>query len=320
MGWAWQRWRRPWPKAGCRTFFVATLDEGIALRKLATDAAIYVLNGLHLPIRGTSAEHKLRPALCGLGEIERWSERFVNDGKSAKDLPVPAPALHFDTGISRLGIPRDETRRLIAEPGLVRRSEAGAADELPRLLRRYRVADERAAAAALQRDLRGLKRCRRRRRAPSPPPAASSWGALSSGNWCAPGPRSTASRRSPTSPTRCGKWFGCKRKSCRSGALTMVTPLAMVRPTDSTRPARLATIGVGYADGICAPSPIAASPISAAPSAHRRARLHGSPDDRCERHCPEAAAQSGASVDLSARSRSPDELGAPRPAPSATRC
>jgi alanine racemase len=103
-------------KAGCRTFFVATLDEGIALRKLAKDAAIYVLNGLQFADPKDFAAHKLRPALCSLKEIERWSERFVNDGKSAKDSPVPAPALHFDTGISRLGIPRDETRRLIAEP------------------------------------------------------------------------------------------------------------------------------------------------------------------------------------------------------------
>ena len=33
-------------KAGCRTFFVATLDEGIALRKLLPDLRIFVLNGL----------------------------------------------------------------------------------------------------------------------------------------------------------------------------------------------------------------------------------------------------------------------------------
>lgn len=103
-------------RAGCRTFFVATLDEGIALRTLLPDAAIHVLNGLQLADPRDFAEHKLRPALCSLAEIGRWCERFVNDGKSAKDSPVPAPALHFDTGISRLGIPRDETLRLIAEP------------------------------------------------------------------------------------------------------------------------------------------------------------------------------------------------------------
>ena len=103
-------------RAGCRTFFVATLDEGIALRQLLPAAAIYVLNGLQLADPREFAEKRLQPALCSLPEIERWSERFVNDGKSDKDSPVAAPALHFDTGISRLGIPRDESRRLIAEP------------------------------------------------------------------------------------------------------------------------------------------------------------------------------------------------------------
>src|SRR5258705_12151424 len=34
-------------QAGCRTFFVATLDEGVALRGLLPDAVIYVLAGLH---------------------------------------------------------------------------------------------------------------------------------------------------------------------------------------------------------------------------------------------------------------------------------
>ncbi|SVC56044.1 uncharacterized protein METZ01_LOCUS308898, partial [marine metagenome] len=33
-------------RAGCKTYFVATLDEGIALRAVVGGAAIYVLNGL----------------------------------------------------------------------------------------------------------------------------------------------------------------------------------------------------------------------------------------------------------------------------------
>src|SRR5437660_1276019 len=50
--------------AGCRTFFVATLDEGIALRQaLGAMAQIAVLNG---PLPGTAAEfveHALIPVL-----------------------------------------------------------------------------------------------------------------------------------------------------------------------------------------------------------------------------------------------------------------
>ena len=103
-------------KAGCRTFFVATLDEGIALRALLPDLRIFVLNGLQLADPREFGERRLRPALCSLREIEQWVERYANDGKRAKDSPVPAPALHFDTGINRLGIPRDETQRLMADP------------------------------------------------------------------------------------------------------------------------------------------------------------------------------------------------------------
>ena len=103
-------------KAGCRTFFVATLDEGIALRALLPDLRIFVLNGLQLADPREFGERRLRPALCSLREIEQWVERYANDGKRAKDSPVPPPALHFDTGISRLGIPRDEAQRLMADP------------------------------------------------------------------------------------------------------------------------------------------------------------------------------------------------------------
>ena len=103
-------------KAGCRTFFVATLDEGIALRALLPDLRIFVLNGLQLADPREFGERRLRPALCSLREIEQWVEHYANDGKRAKDSPVPAPALHFDTGINRLGIPRDETQRLMADP------------------------------------------------------------------------------------------------------------------------------------------------------------------------------------------------------------
>ncbi|MFM9844872.1 MAG: alanine racemase [Dongiaceae bacterium] len=103
-------------KAGCRTFFVATLDEGIALRALLPDLRIFVLNGLQLADPREFGERRLQPALCSLQEIEQWVERYVYDGKRAKDSPVPAPALHLDTGINRLGVPRDETQRLMADP------------------------------------------------------------------------------------------------------------------------------------------------------------------------------------------------------------
>jgi alanine racemase len=84
--------------AGCRRFFVATLDEGIALRAaLGPAPEIAVFNG---PMPGTAAEFaspRLSPVLNEPGQIEAW-ERI------SKTRPIPAPALHVDTGLNRLGL------------------------------------------------------------------------------------------------------------------------------------------------------------------------------------------------------------------------
>ena len=60
-------------EAGCRLFFVASLDEGIALRQALGGAAeIAVLNG---PLPGTAGEfveHGLIPVLNEPGQIEEW--------------------------------------------------------------------------------------------------------------------------------------------------------------------------------------------------------------------------------------------------------
>jgi alanine racemase len=94
--------------AGCRLFFVATLDEGLALRRVLPEAEIAVLNGLVPAEPGAFARARLIPVLNDLGQIEAW-RRFARRG--------PRPAmLHIDTGMARLGLPRDEVARLVAEP------------------------------------------------------------------------------------------------------------------------------------------------------------------------------------------------------------
>src|SRR5436190_17232058 len=62
--------------AGCRLFFVATLDEAIALRgALGPEPEIAVFNG---PLPDTAAEfapHRLIPVLNDLGQIETWKNQ-----------------------------------------------------------------------------------------------------------------------------------------------------------------------------------------------------------------------------------------------------
>jgi alanine racemase len=92
--------------AGCRLFFVATLDEGIALRAaLGPEPEIAVFNG---PLPGTVGEfaaHRLIPVLNEPGQIAAW--------KGQK--PSPPAMLHIDTGMSRLGLCTREFAAFAAE-------------------------------------------------------------------------------------------------------------------------------------------------------------------------------------------------------------
>ncbi len=83
---------------GARTFFVARLTEGVALRPLVPGAVIYVLDGLTEP--GTFAGYDLRPVLSTVEQYALWL--------SGPDT-IQA-ALHIDTGMNRLGLrPEDAT-------------------------------------------------------------------------------------------------------------------------------------------------------------------------------------------------------------------
>lgn len=85
-------------RAGCKTFFVATIGEGRRLRAIAPDAAIYVLNGF-LPGTGPAfAECRLQPVIGNLAELAEW-DTF----RSASDWHGEM-ALHVDTGMNRLGM------------------------------------------------------------------------------------------------------------------------------------------------------------------------------------------------------------------------
>jgi alanine racemase len=84
--------------AGCRRFFVATLDEALALRKTLPELCeVAVLNG---PVSGSAeefAEAALVPVLNDPGQIAEWRQVAVRRG------PLPA-MLHIDTGMARLGL------------------------------------------------------------------------------------------------------------------------------------------------------------------------------------------------------------------------
>ena len=100
--------------AGCRHFFVATIDEGMALRKsLPGDAAIIVFDGLMAGDTATELDaHALLPVLNSPGDIETWS-RHAKDGGNRKAF------LALDTGMSRLGLSPAEAGHLAENPDLL---------------------------------------------------------------------------------------------------------------------------------------------------------------------------------------------------------
>jgi len=101
-------------RAGAETFFVAQLDEGIALREalrcVAPEAEIFVLNGTGAGPGADFRAHRLVPVLNSLGEIAAWQGEASRAGRR-----LPA-VLHVDTGMNRLGLPPAEIEALARNP------------------------------------------------------------------------------------------------------------------------------------------------------------------------------------------------------------
>lgn len=94
--------------AGCKTFFVATIGEGIHLRDVLGDGpAIHIFNGLMDGAERDFTAYDLIPVLNSLDEIDAWRAFCTGVGE-----PLPCD-IHVDTGMSRLGLPPDEVHRVM---------------------------------------------------------------------------------------------------------------------------------------------------------------------------------------------------------------
>ena len=96
-------------QAGCDSFFVARLEEAIALRKMVPQARIFVLDGADADAVPALISHRLTPVLNSLGQIAAWGAA-AGVGTSKLDA-----VLHVDTGMNRLGLPGDELAILSGE-------------------------------------------------------------------------------------------------------------------------------------------------------------------------------------------------------------
>ena len=94
-------------KAGCKTFFVANLDEARAARAVAPSAALYALNGFIQNTGDGYAKVDARPVIGDLNELAEWDVFCRRTGW------LGGAAIHIDTGMQRLGLTLSEAQGLI---------------------------------------------------------------------------------------------------------------------------------------------------------------------------------------------------------------
>jgi alanine racemase len=99
--------------AGCKTFFVATLEEARAARASVPSATIYVLDGFFQNCGDAFAKINCKPVIGDLNELAEWDVFCRRSGWAG------GAAIHIDTGMNRLGLTITEAQ------GIVPRINAG---------------------------------------------------------------------------------------------------------------------------------------------------------------------------------------------------
>lgn len=216
--------------AGCKTFFVAHVEEGVELRSAIADQTIYVLHGYDAEHRGAFASHKLAPVISSRGQMIDWLKAGLRN-------PY---ALHLDTGMSRLGLSEADIDAVhgAAQPALVM-SHLATADETDHpknqeQLKRFRVLAERFPDARLS---------------------------LAASGGCFLGPDFAFDLVRPGIALYGGN-PGKSGENPMRGTVTLTVPLVQVRSIDrgdtvgygatyaASGPRRLGVAALGYADGL----------------------------------------------------------------------
>lgn len=94
-------------KAGCKTFFVANLEEARAARAALPNSTIYVLGGYFQNTGEHYAEIDCRPVIGDLNELAEWDVFCRRTGW------LGGVAIHVDTGMNRLGLTLQEAQAII---------------------------------------------------------------------------------------------------------------------------------------------------------------------------------------------------------------
>lgn len=225
--------------AGCTSFFVAHLDEAIALRAVLSAPDIFVLHGISPGGEGETRAHRLIPVLSTVGQIDAWAAEARRAGRR-----LPA-ALHVDTGMARLGLSEAEVDTLAADP-------ARLADIEPRLVMSHLASAEDPSNPSNARQLARFNRLRAKL------PAMTACFANSSGVFLGAdyhfdllrpgaalyGVAPVVGRPNPLAPV-----VRLAGRVLRVATLAAGTPVGYGGHFVTTAPTRIATLSIGYADG-----------------------------------------------------------------------
>src|SRR6202035_3902590 len=93
--------------AGCKTFFVATIEEARVVRSALPTAALYALDGFFQNSGDAYAAIDCRPVIGDLNELAEWDVFCRRSGWNG------GAAIHIDTGMNRLGLTIPEAQGII---------------------------------------------------------------------------------------------------------------------------------------------------------------------------------------------------------------
>lgn len=226
--------------AGCRQFFVAHLDEAIALKPhLPADATVSVLHG---PTPGSEPEfvaHGVRPVLNARAQIDGW-RRLAH--RLDRELGA---IVQVDTGMARLGLADDELCALAADPAAL----SGVRVEL--------VMSHLACAEEPGHPANGRQRERfvaARRRLPAAPASFANSSGIFLGpefhfDLARPGAALYGITPITGAPNPMRPVVRLEGRVIQVREIAAGTPVGYGQAWRCERPARIATVSVGYADG-----------------------------------------------------------------------
>ena len=227
-------------RAGCRHFFVAHLQEGIALRDvLPADAEIFILNGLMPGAEAACLDARLTPVLNSLSQVDGWTALARRRGQA-----LPA-ILQVDSGMARLGLSPAEVDRLARDParldGVALRavmSHLACADEPDHPANRAQLA---------------MFEAQRRRLPPAPASFANSSGIFLGSDYhfdlARPGAALYGVAPVPGAPNPMRAVVRLDARIIQTREIAAGHAVGYGQAFKAAGPTRIATLSVGYADG-----------------------------------------------------------------------